>query len=334
MGRQAARVALEMGDSHRRAWMPLVTALLAITLVGCGSDSEKERPASRLDPLLMKLPTEGSFGNEIVAMDLDEARRQLGLPQDADPTRLSFKQLGRGRGRFLYVAQAPLAGLLNPAPAIRNSPVAQTIDIGAIGAVAATVVHGPEEVTAIDTDQPFELIARRLERLGLTREGAVLVDEDPARVFPSFSVVADAGDGIVVLATTREAALAALDRDELSPAAQVVRTVEGVIRRGVSLSSDDESCVRSFGLGQDLVPPEGEVLVRVDGEADAADFTVPPLRDDVERVVRFGAPVADGDEVSLPVTYTPGGIVDQVLISTGPIGLLYDTPRDKFYDCG
>src|SRR5918999_216783 len=102
---------------------------------------------------------------------------------------------GAGRWRMNYsLAYRPGSPRSRPEP----TPLSEAIDGRRVKAAAAQPVAGAPAVLAVATDQPFDEIAAGLRKRRYVRRDDLLVSpEGFSRVV--FPVVADGGDGVLVL---------------------------------------------------------------------------------------------------------------------------------------
>jgi hypothetical protein len=157
----------------------LALGALAVTSIGasgCGGDS-----APRQD-ILDRLPAES---DTIQYLDAATFREQLGLPPDATPDTSGGEEAEAIESLRDAMAFVPRGGSATDAP----------VDMGQVQSAAQglSVAQGADVpiITVIETEQPFDEIAARLEEGSYTRDGSVLDDR------LGDDVVADAGNGVV-----------------------------------------------------------------------------------------------------------------------------------------
>jgi hypothetical protein len=255
----------------------LAAAVLSVPLLlaACGSSAEDNGGTARAShgrELLARVSAaiaahDGSQSlDDVVYADFVRAREQLVLPPDTDV----YEQRSGKSPTPLLASVAARAMSYAGRPTV--TPLQEAIDGGAIEASASIPVIGPPTALVVETSQPFEQISAALHTRGYARDGDLLVTARPtSRVF--YPIVADAGDVVVVLAASQQAARAALGGQdaELTPAAKLIGRVPGVAR---AASTQRNRCIVARAAGQDLAPPEGEYLVVIDGSASAARLTV------------------------------------------------------------
>ena len=248
----------------------------------------KRELLSRVSAAIRSRGNEGTGLDLLAYTDLAAARRQLGLPEDA-----GFPEPGKRRLLFA-LASRPLFSF--------RTLFGRNPDLGALGevleaeyieAAASTneAFSGPgadqvyrDDVIVVATRQPFEEIASKLRSDGGYEEvrdgllvgggrpnGRVASAEDDLRRLP-FQAVGDAQGGVVVLAGLLPAARAAQAGagTKLTPAAKLLAQLPGVA--GVARGRFGAPCVSAIGLGEDAAPHAGELVVIVDGTAQADRF--------------------------------------------------------------
>jgi hypothetical protein len=285
----------------RFAWSFLLAAVVVSGCVGDtdgggpeqGSrDVESSPPAdrellARVSAVVRAWPTLPGRDDAFAYADLRRARDQLGLPRNSDI-------LGGGRRRLLLsLALRPLFRFLTAVvgePSL--GPLGHVLDTRridvAVGTSFAFSGPGSEEVWPWDVAvlrirQPFREIADRLRREGYedTRDGLLVTDRPPPRqlsLYPHkvpFPAAGDAGGGVVVFGGSRSAVRAALQGAgaELTPTVALLGQLPGVGRVATGAAgwgpSASAPCVVAIGLGEDAAPREGQIVVLVDGKAEA-----------------------------------------------------------------
>lgn len=255
-------------------------------------------------------------------VDLEALREQLGLPEDADPSEVDITDQSDESQDLLQLQGAVAMVLQNLSVPGSEDPINAALDGGQITAAArgngtGTAEEPPVTLTVIKTDQSFDDIAAGLEDEGFEEKDSVLESEEA----PTYNVVADAGDGVVVLGDERDAVETAVaDEGEAPAVADLLDEVEGAQRTATVF--EDSECVTSIVTGADADPLEGEMVLNVDGEADEDNF-------DDAATVGFGIeledPEFDGDTVR--VAFTAGeeaqapGVLGGLLASVGPLNL-------------
>lgn len=116
-------------------------------------------------------------------LDLEAAREQLGLPDDADARATQPSPQGDG----ISEEQIALFNAASPAFtfAVRpgRSPLADAIDTGQVSGAASSVLFSRQAVSALRTGQAFDEVATALEGQGYRRDGSLLVPTGPAEVY-------------------------------------------------------------------------------------------------------------------------------------------------------
>jgi hypothetical protein len=265
----------------------LAALALGAGLAGCGDGDDSAS-------LVERLPGDA---RALSAIDLAAVKERLGLPDDADPTRAPGDAGGEAQARlFAY------AGGAFPYVVRFDRVLMEAIDESRVTQAATTPVSGPDTVVVLATDQPFDdEIASRLERAGYRPDGGLLVNEEAGG--PGGFAAVGGEDGVVVLAAEAQAARRALQGDAPDgPTRDLLNEVDAPVRDASSLSGG-QTCVRGVAFGDDIDPPELQMVVRVTGEA-AADRVEDPATDAGD-AFRAGEPEAEGDFGRLPLTYTP-----------------------------
>jgi hypothetical protein len=277
------------------------------------------------------------WNNALAYADLNGAREQLGLGGNEAIS-------GRAKQRLLLsYATRPLfqfSTLIGGNPSL--GPLGDVIDSRQIGVAVGTnfAFSGPGadeiwpwDVVVLSTRQPFPEIVASLRRKGYEEANGLLVSErrppglDRRHLHQvPFPAVGDAGEGVIVLGGSPQAVRAAMRGAdaELTATAALLGELHGVARvAGGSFSR----CVQAIGLGENAAPRQGELVVVVDGEAQAnrllfAGRTYAGLSSGAE--VRFGDATAEGDRVSVRFTST-----DELNPTRLPVENV-----DRPYECG
>lgn len=308
----------------RTRTLAIAVLLGAGTVLGaCSDDGSGADPdhAASGGGLAGRLP---AGANRVASVDLDGARDQLGLPAgtgvddvdvDAEPE----------RARLLTVAALglPYLGL----PPEHTSALRAAIDTGLIHEAAAVVGFDTEHGAAVlRTDQAFADLAARLADEGYAQDDDLLVSDqsDDAIEYP---VVADGGDGTVVLAQSEAAARAVLDGGGGStPAVDMLARLTGVVATAGTVPGI-AGCGGRFGVGADAEPTTGQLVVFAGPDPDPANALpgpVPPGRAGVD----IGARTVDGEYVVVDFEYDPDPFLEHpahaVVANNFVFGLLYD----------
>jgi hypothetical protein len=285
---------------RQRALAPaVVTLILMLTIAGCveadrGDRGVKDAIAAdgellaRVSAVVRAWPTLPGRDDAFAYADLRRARNQLGLPRNSD-----IAGGGQRRRLLLSFALRPLFRFLTAVvgePSL--GPLGDLLDTrrldAAVGTSFAFSGPGSEEVWPWDvlvlrTRQPFREIADRLRAEGYedTRDGLLVTNRPPPRqlsLYPHkvpFPAAGDAGGGVVVFGGSRSAVRAALQGAgaELTPTVALLGQLPGVGRVATGASgwgpSASAPCVVAIGLGEDAAPREGQIVVLVDGKAEA-----------------------------------------------------------------
>lgn len=317
----------------------LLVAFIAITATGCGN-GQGETPD--VDQLLQRLPSQGSFGKDLMAIDFVAAREQLGLPADADPFEIKGVLTADGRieSSDREFREFRLNNLTIQILPFRVGAALGALDGGEVTAAAATRVGTREEVMILATRQSFDELAAALKERGFEEDGDLLLDANP-RTSPSFSAVADARDGTIVLAGSADAAEEVLTDGERSEAATLLGSVSGVARRASMRIRSD--CLLGIAAGQELEPPEGQIAVGVRGEPNADSLAIPfradsppaaknPLTQVLSRL-RYDEPVSTDDGVMVDVRYRPKGEASLGASSVTPVAIPLLDGASAIYRC-
>jgi hypothetical protein len=131
----------------------IVATLSCLALVACGGDDGEGGGGS---DLVSRLPGDA---RAVSVVDLTEVTKRLGLPEDANPT----KPPGDDGAELTQARLFGYAGDSFPYLVRLEQPLTEAIDETRVTATASTPVSGPDSVTVLATDQPFDEIAERLE---------------------------------------------------------------------------------------------------------------------------------------------------------------------------
>ena len=295
---------------------------LAVALPACGDDGGGEEGADAVAPtpdvtaLLDYVPADPSG---IRLVDLGAAREELGLPADADASEPGGSD---AQSHLAAAASAVIPYLSLPRP----RPVQDAIDHGAIAAAAGNLVQGPPGITVLATSQPLDDVAAALVTEGYQREGDVL-EGDSSFVEGSYSVIADAGENVLVLGYARGTVQQAISGSPGTdnPARALVEDVKGVARGAVVPA--DLGCINGIAVGESADLESGEIRIQVSGEASAKRFQLPDTLTLPE--FEFEKPGVDGEALTATV-----GVDPQSGLLNGPISLLdTDLSPDEIYAC-
>jgi hypothetical protein len=290
---------------------------VALALSACGDDDGEDGVSVR-DPgaLIDRVPGKPSG---LVFVDIAAVRDKLGAPDDAP-----VSQLGNGDDAIRVSQSAGRAMPWLSAP--RRTPLHDAIETGAVDAAAANTVFGPPGISVIETSQPFEQIAAALEDQGYKRDGDLL-KTDLGQQF-SYPVVADGGDGVIVLgfkrSTVEDAVAGSAGSDD--PARPLLGQVEGVARGGRPV---EVNCLRALAVGESFDPDTAELGIQVDGEASADRFRLPDA--DLKTPLEYGEPEVDGGVLTAEITAGREPDVAGVQI---PFDLLVEAlDPSRIYEC-
>lgn len=307
---------------------PLIAAIAVVVasaaaVAGCGgSGGASDDPFGRLSA---HLPPDTPAIN---AIDVDAARSELGLSADADATdvRAAFgsgiseqdplQRLVRATGIGFPAIGQELQGVGNPT-------VIDAVDGSQVHAVAATG-QGDIQVTALATSQSFDSIAEKLADQGYTRDGDVLAAADSQQPIGG---LADAGDGVVIIARSAQLAAEAAD-EQTGPTA--VAGLLGAVDGPVRLAAAGRRCISGIAVGQSADSSEGSAVVDVaGGDADPAKVDTSAL-DATDSSFTFSAPKTDGSRLTIDYE----GQAPKVEASTPLEGLVLTFTVYSAYNCG
>jgi hypothetical protein len=258
------------------------------------------------------------------AVDLDAARSQLGLADDTDVDNFDFTAEPE-RARLLGVAVVGLPYLGSP----RNDvPLKWALDTGQVHAAAAVADIDRERGAAIvATDQSFDDLAEALIEAGYERRGDLVVGNGPLMelVFP---VVADGGDGTIVLARSEAAARNVLEGEAGStPALDLLAQSPGIAATA-GASPDGLACGNGVGVGVDLEPATGEIVIFAGDGADPARAIADPASNPILRELELGERRAQDGYIRVEFEYS----TDVPL--RNPTRLVSsDLPAGEIYEC-
>jgi len=280
-----------------RACAGLATCAAALALVagGCGGDDGGEDEPSQVVParfadLLARLP---AGERRAIALDVAGARRELGLPADAEPP--APPDHGTDGARRLRGLVA--ATVLNY-PIKDNGPLDRALDYGQVTGLAR--VDGPPEVLLIATREPWDDLRAALERGGW-RERRDGVLERPAG--PELRWVAGR-DGFVVAAGDPAVPRAVLQgRTRTAPPLRALLTAADGPARAARVSESSSGCVRAFGVSYSPAAAAGRFLVAVTA-APALAFRLKAVPDrSLPEGYETQTPRAAGGRVDVPFTF-------------------------------
>ena len=300
----------------RLTLVPIAAALL------CGCGSGEDRP----DELAGMIPP-NPVGSLVVA-DLAELRERAGLPEDADPSD-GLADGEPAEQRFAFNAAAAMPHLTDP----RDLPIGEALDESRVQAAASSGFWGPESITVVSSDQPFEEVATVLEAAGYARDGDVL-ESDRAALLVTYPVVAGGEDEVIAMGSSRDAVEAALERDgapDGRPAELLEQLGEAPAVSLLARIANPLGCLEAVAIADQVEGGEGELLLSIEGGADPALF----LLDRAAGVrglspaasFEFAEPEAKGDLLRVSFRYPleePGA----------PLALLgEDVPGSTVYAC-
>jgi hypothetical protein len=172
----------------------------------------------------------------------------------------------------------------------------------------------------------FDDVAAALVTDGYERHGDVL-ESDSSFVEGSYGVIADAGDGVLVLGYNRQAVAEAIEDapSNDNPARPLIERVEGVVRS--SARPTDLGCIEGIAAGESADLRRGEIRIEVEGEAAPGRLNLPDALALPE--FEFGKPEVKGNVVTAEVAVDP-----QSGRLSGPIDLLAtELAPSEIYAC-
>ena len=292
--------------------LPLLAALAAtVVLAACGGDSDST-PQSTESSLAAVLTYFESDSPTIYAADIDQARAELDLPDDADANDLEIladTELDDPLHQLVQGVSAALPGREEFASSLVIPQVLEAID-GTKLSAAATDRRADREVSVIATDQPFDEI-------------------DAAVDDPNYAVN-DLGDGLILITAPE------VDADA------VIGDPPGGVPESAAMIGDDggsliflgdieglDQCLLATAITASADSTSGTIGLLVDGEADADVVDTATIEEKVGPI-DLAAPTVDGSVVRIPYTaeVDPGApspgfqIYSQFLIFD-----LYDCPK-------
>lgn len=274
---------------------------MAIALVaGCSGADDADGGVGAggrdsVSELVERLPEDALM---LASIDLVAVRRELGLPDDQgidDLSDDSVQQLA-----FALFEVVPFLG--NP----RVTPIREALDTGAMSAVASVpYAFAPERAAVVvRTAQPFDELAAALEDRGYERDGALLVTDGRVSEMGGDTVVAAAGDDLIVLAQSAEVARAVAAGEGDGPAlADAFDAVDGPVRIAFATPADRDSCVETLAAGSQVDPAEGAIVVTVAEPDDADELELLPGDSPVARGVDLDPLRVDGRTVTTRYRY-------------------------------
>lgn len=304
---------------------PAAVCAAAAMATGCGSESAEP------SELAATLPGDPEV---VTYLDLDAAREALSLPEDADPAdqeALDGLDQDDPLVEFFSVSGSALPHVSDALTrTFELDATGLAIDHAQVSAAATSRVAEGGPVEVLQSDQSFDEVAEELEDTGFEQDGDVLSGEsaDPK---PALPYVADAGDGRIVIASTREQADGAIAGGDEEPSESIALLDDlDQPQRAASGISSEGSCLTGFAVGGEVGGGGLEIVLQVDGEADADRVAgeVPALAG--ESPPRLGEPTVDGDLVAVTASAPTAeeGASGAELVAGGFIA------PEALYDCG
>jgi hypothetical protein len=300
----------------RRA-LATILAPAAIGLGGCGDPST--------DDLTQYLPEEVTV---LATVDLDAAREELGLPEDADAIDIEAfaggdMDIDSPEYQLINAASSVVPPVRQFAQTFESPPLLDALDGGAISAGAADQAGFAGAPAVIQTSQSFDELADELADAGYERDGDVVANPDEA-----ISEIADAGDGILVMTGGDEGPTAGelVESPPDGPGELTELLGDTELPIGLATSVEEVSeCLTAFGGSQNAAGTEGELVIEVSGEASSDAVGSDALGD---TVLDLGEPVIDGAVMTIPFTAPE-------VANANPVGELLAQLRPlDIYDCG
>jgi hypothetical protein len=323
-----------MGLERGQVWRSLVgvagRAVLASSSValvaGCGGSDGSEGGVSAggggggdaATVLVDRLPEEA---RQVAAIDVAAVRRGLGLPDDQAIGDLS----GNGVQQLAFALGTAVPFLAIP----QVTPIREAFDTGAMTAAASVpYAFAPERaVVVVRTSQSFDELAAALADQGYERDGELVVTERSVVEMGGVTVVAAAGDDLIVLAQSAEVARAVAAGEDDGPAlADQLDAVDGPLRVAFATAADSDSCVETLAAGWQVDPAEGEIAITVAEPDDAGGLELLPGDSRIARNVDLDPPQVGGRTVMARYRYVGPGSPLSFLFSDLPAGDLYRCP--------
>jgi hypothetical protein len=309
-----------------RVWVRGLGALIAVTaaLVGCGDDDASPDPPDRpITELLAYLEGDVPFA---YATDVDLARQELHLPEDADATDLwAASELDPGDPLIdLIQAVGPGLPALDEFVATFEVPaVLEAIDGTRLSAIANNKMGAAEEVAVLATAQPFDEIAEELEGT-YTRDGETLRSTDPEM---SVARLDDLGDGLILLTGRKVDADALIDNPPGGPTGAEAMIGDST---GPTFSFINFSRAPGCVLGAAIIGPAdqtaGQIAVLVEGDASVKAVPTGTVDGD-DWTIELGEASAVGSVVTVPYS---AALEANRTATPAPLGLLVG---GDVYDC-
>ena len=297
-------------------------AALALGVGACGGSDDSGEGA--VEDLARYLPEDAAV---LAVADLDAAREELGIADDADAIDLEAVSGGdldleSPEYQLINVAINVVPPVRQFAQTFESPPVLEALDGGAISAGAADQAGLMGAPAAIRTSQSFDELADELAGAGYERDGDLLSNPEQA-----ITEIADAGDGIWVMTAGDEGPTAGeLVESPPGGPAQQIELVDGSdLALALATSGPEgESCLIGFAGLQNADGTEGEIVLEIDGEASAEAVDLDAIEGDLD----LGQPAVDGSVVTIPFTASPAP-------NASPVGSLFSQLRPLgAYDCG
>ncbi len=220
--------------------------LLLLASFGCGSERGSASGGRGLASVIHAVP-----GDQAVnAVDLEEARKQLGLPDDAGSLKPGRRGAANLQLAIVAATALPFASTLDPA-------LIKSIDLGKMQQAATGGLIPTTRVTAMRFKGAAGDVLQKLGQAGWKQRNDVF--QSPAGSRPT-QFAGQGRDELVLLSPS----LAALQRARQGKAAGGrLRALADSLRQPVRIASTlgSSGCLAAIAGGDEIQPPSGQLVV-------------------------------------------------------------------------
>ena len=278
----------------RAALASLLLVSSAVALSACDAESQETNEATNQVELARFLPEDSRL---VQTVDVDTARKELDLPEDANALPTSNKTLPRElspESELFAVTSKAYPDVIEVFGSDFNGRGASPLDGTLVRAAA-----GNGNASIVSTAEPLADIERKLELAGYSRRGRFFAagEETPDA---ASKFVADAGRGRIVFASTEKDAQAILRRvrndAEPGEAAKALERASGSVRLAM-VNDNRRSCVTAFAADMEATSEGAALALIISGEKPDPDrFDPKPLEG-----IATGTPTVLVDALLVPM---------------------------------
>lgn len=326
-----------------RAGQVFLAALgVVVSLASCSNAEEGENAAAKPVELARYLPEDTRF---VQAVDVTAARKELDLPDDANALPSSSRLLPRPKSpeaQLFDVTSNAYPILIDAFDSRFNAKGASPLD----GTLVRAAASGDTRFGLVSTAEPIEDIEAKLELADYSLEGRIYEAGQKTPAAAS-RFVADAGNGRIVFADTREEAQEilrrALNDAEPGEAAEALEPASGSVRLAIT-NEQKRSCVTAFAAAQEATDEGAALALTISGEKPDPDRFDPKalygvvtgtptvLVDALIVPYRVKRPLQDGLDPLVQVLSSPSE-VKSLKPGDDPREVRFTPPPFDSYDC-